>query len=158
MSKLVKTDGYLFDELLWNYIKSFILVHECSEWCFNPGTILLSTFGVGPEMKYYYWCSSCFSNIMLQREKYYKKILYSRIRSEVSTKVIGVADLRKRIKAVSDKTLLRLLNIPKTIRNMRPLRSTLSHVFLHKIPQEEEEARIVRLKNIMKQIKCSNNL
>ena len=169
MSKLVKTEteGYLFDALVWNYIKSFILVHECSEWCFNPGcsewcfnpgTILVSTFGVGLEMEYYYWCSSCFFNTMLQTREKYKKILYSRIRSEVSTKVIGVADLRQQIKELSDKNLMRLWNIPKTIRNMRPLRSTLSYVFLHKIPQEEEEARIVRLQNIMKQIKCSNNL
>ena len=138
MAESLKTEGYLFDELLWNYIKSFILVHECSEGCYNPGTILMSTFGVGPEMEYYYWCSSCFSNTMLQTREEYKKILYSRIRSEVSTKVIGVADLRQRIKAVSDKTLLRLFNIPKTIRNTRPLKSTLGHVFLYKIPAEKE--------------------
>lgn len=139
MAESLKTEGYLFDELLWNYIKSFILVHKCIEWCCNnPGTILAGTSWTGYQTEYHYQCCSCFSNLMFDTREEYKKILYSRIRSEVSTKVIGVADLRQRIKAVSDKTLLRLLNIPKTIRNMRPLKSILSHVFLYKIPAEKE--------------------
>jgi hypothetical protein len=78
---------------------------------------------------------------MFYTREEYKRGLYRRIRSEVSTNVIGIADLRRRIKALSDKNILRLLNIPITIRNMRPLKSTLSHVFLYKIPAEEEDAK-----------------
>jgi hypothetical protein len=160
MSKLVKTDGFLFDELLWNYIKSFILLHKCIRAnCLNVGVVLSKVYMVPGQFKCGYVCEPCFDFFQKSRPNH-EKMLYGRIRSEVSTKVIGVAALRQQIKKLSDKNLMRLLNIPKTIRNMRPLRSTLSYVFLHKIPQENEEARTVRLQNIMKQIqiKYSNNL
>jgi hypothetical protein len=138
----LKTEGYLFDKLLWNHIKSFILAHQCIEWCCNnPGTILAGTSWTGYQTGCHYRCCSCFSNLMFYTREEYKRGLYRRIRSEVSTNVIGIADLRRRIKALSDKNILRLLNIPITIRNMRPLKSTLSHVFLYKIPAEEEDAK-----------------
>jgi len=164
MSKLVKmeTEGYLFDEFLWNYIKSFILVHRCTQVranCLNVGVVLSEVYMVPGQFICRYICEPCFEFFISTRSSR-EKMLYGRIRSEVSTKVIGIADLRQQIKELSDKNLMRLLNIPRTIRNMRPLRSTLSYVFLHKIPQEEEEARIVRLQNIMKQatLKHSNNV
>jgi hypothetical protein len=158
MAKLVKTEGYLFDELLWNYIKSFILVHRCVQIranCLNVGVVLSEVYMVPGQFVCGYICEPCFELFIGSRSNH-EKMLYGRIRSEVSTKVIGIADLRKQIKELSDKNLMRLLNIPKTIRNMRPLKSTLSYVFLHKIPQEEEEARIVRLRNIMKQAQIKN--
>jgi len=164
MSKLVKmeTEGYMFDELLWNYIKSFILVHRCVQiraHCLNAGVVLSEVYMIPGQFVCGYICEPCF-NFFIESRSNHEKMLYGRIRSEVSTKVIGIADLRQQIKELSDKNLMRLLNIPRTIRNMRPLRSTLSYVFLHKIPQEEEEARIVRLQNIMKQatLKHSNNV
>lgn len=158
MTKLVKTEGYLFDELLWNYIKSFILVHRCVQIrpkCLNVGVVLSEVYMVPGQFVCGYICEPCF-NFFIGSRSNHEKMLYGRIRSEVSTKVIGIADLRKQIKELSDKNLMRLLNIPKTIRNMRPLRSTLSYVFLHKIPQEEEEARIVRLQNIMKRARLKH--
>jgi hypothetical protein len=140
----------LFDELLWNYIKSFILKQTCIYGnCSHPGVVLAAATLIPGQGRFGYMCVLCFDDYMLFRPQHQKK-LYDRIRSEVSTKVIGIAPLRQQIKALSDKNLMRLLNIPKTIRNMRPLRSTLSHVFLYKIPQEEEEARRERLKSIMK--------
>ena len=156
MSNLVKTEGYLFDELLWDYIKSFILVHKCFQRnCDNSGVVLAIATLIPGQVRFGYICELCLHYYMISRSGH-QKMLYNRIRSEVSTKVIGIADLRQQIRALSDKNLMRLLNIPKTIRNMRPLRSTLGYVFLHKIPQEEEEARKVRLQNIMKRVKHFN--
>ena len=137
----LKTGGYLFDELLWDYIKSFILIHRCSRIrpnCVNDGVVLIEVHMVPGQFICGYICVSCFELFIFWRS-HQEKTLYNRIRSEVSTRVIGIAELRKRIKALSDKNLLRLLNIPITIRNMRPLKNTLSHVFLYKIPKEEEE-------------------
>ena len=160
MAESLKTEGYLFDELLWNYIKSFILVHKCIQIrhsCLNVGVVLSEVHMVPGQFICGYICVPCFELFIGSRSNH-EKMLYGRIRSEVSTNVIRVAHLRQQIKELSDKNLMRLLNIPKTIRNMRPLKSTLSYVFLHKIPQEEEEARKVRLQNIMKRIKYSNHL
>lgn len=144
MSKLVKTEteGYLFDALVWNYIKSFILVHRCTQiraHCLNVGVVLSEVYMVPGQFICGYVCEPCV-DFFLESRPNHEKMLYGRIRSEVSTKVIGIADLRQQIRALSDKNLMRLLNIPKTIRNMRPLKSTLSHVFLYKIPAEGEDA------------------
>ena len=143
----LKTGGYLFDELLWDYIKSFILIHRCSRIranCVNVGVVLIEVHMVPGQFICGYLCVSCFELCIFWRS-HQEKTLYNRIRSEVSTRVIGIAELRKRIKALSDKNLLRLLNIPITIRNMRPLKNTLSHVFLYKIPKEEEDAKTAAL-------------
>jgi hypothetical protein len=146
MAELLKTEGYLFDKLLWNYIKSFVLAHQCIEWCCNnPGTILAGTSWTGYQTEYHYRCCSCFSKLMFDTREEYKRTLYCRVRSEVSTRVIGIAELKRRIKSLSDKNIVRLLNVPQTIRNMRPLKNTLSHVFLYKIPKEKEDAKTAAL-------------
>lgn len=137
----LNTEGYLFDTLLWNYIKSFILVYKCIRRnCLEPGVVLNAAILIPGQVRFGYICVLCFEHHMLSRPEHQKK-LYGRIRSEVSTNVIGIAHLRRRIKALSDKNLMRLLNIPRTIRNMRPLKTTISYVLLYKIPKEEEDAK-----------------
>ena len=138
---LVKTEGYQFDDFLWIYIKSFILVHQCARKnCSGPGVVLDEAYLVPGrmEIEYAYICHPCFDLFMVWRPGH-KKIIYDRIRSEVSTKVIGIATLRQRVNKLSDKNLLRLLNIPRTVRNKRALRTTLSYVFLYKLPAEEKK-------------------
>ena len=141
----LKKEEYCFDELLWKYIKTFLLYRGCGltfgDWrCVNPGTeIYYAQLNPG-KVDYFYVCSSCFTKIFDRKQK--EKEVYNVIRQEVSTKVVGIASLRTKIKALSDKNLLRVLSIPTTYRNMRPLQKMKSHVLLHKIPAEEAPAQI----------------
>lgn len=132
---------YCFDELLWNYIKTFIHYRKCDFSCFkaceNPGTKLFYKILMIGKVKFFYVCLDCYSNLFNRALK--EKEVYSAIRKEVSTKVVSVADLRTKIKVLSDSDLLRVLSIPTTFRNMRPLNKMRSHVLLYKIPAEQEE-------------------
>jgi len=138
----LKKEEFCFDELLWNYIKSFILYRRCgfypkpswSSWsCTNPGTeIYLQSEDMLCE--FVYSCRDCYAKMFVRKHK--EKHLYDVIRQEVSTRVVGIASLRSKIRSLSDKNLLRVLNIPMTYRNNRPLKKMRSYVLLYKIPAE----------------------
>jgi len=137
---LFKEPQCRFDEYLWNYIKAFVHYRKCDFSCFkvceNPGTKIFYKILMMGKVKFFYVCLDCYSNLFHRKLK--EKEVYSAIRKEVSTKVVSVADLRAKIKVLSDTNLLRVLSIPTTFRNMRPLNKMRSHVLLYKIPEEEE--------------------
>ena len=139
----LKKEQFCFDELLWNYIKSFILYRGCSlypgSFCTNPGTeICLAQMNLH-MCEVVYSCRDCYAKMFVRKHK--EKQLYTVIRQEVSTRVVGIASLRSKIRALTDKNLLRVLSIPMTYRNNRPLKKMKSHVLLYKIPAEEEKAK-----------------
>jgi len=140
----LKKEEYRFDDMLWNYIKTFLLYRGCGLYfgsysCANPGTQIYYAQMKPGIVEFSYVCLSCFTKIFDRKEK--EDEVYYAIRNEVSTKVVGIAALRSKIKAMSNKNLLRVLSIPPTYRNMRPLRKTRSHVLLYKIPAEETKKR-----------------
>jgi hypothetical protein len=132
----LKKEEFCFDEFLWSYIKSFILYRGCCLYnnsCTNPGTeIYLRLEDMG---EFVYLCRGCYAKIFDRTHK--EDEVYNLIRQEVSTRVVGIASLKSKIKALSDKNLLRVLSIPPTYRNNRPLKKMRSHVLLYKIPAEK---------------------